>query len=410
MRCHLFISAALAFLLLGQPAALAQPLIAELQANSSELTNVSVTQETSRDEEQHSNVFDWQKQLQQIQTATSQLLEPVVANESISSIKSDFQSKISDLAMTANLTKLQEDVVSNISISLDNAQEWSKNLVADTKDAINFQEWAVELSSNLNENLQNLQEWGTGLVANLQDNASILSEELDLVQQDAETDGNPEELAAIKKAEQIAAILSKELDQIKQDAETETTPQELAEIKKAEQIAATLLEQLNRVQENVDNEANPQELAEIQQAEQMTSLLSEELNEMQQTAETTVILSEELEELKELQEPVAVSDDVSDTVAVEEVNEVPQTAEAPAKLSEELEELSELQEPVAVSDDVPDAVAVEETETQAVAEIETEKSEIYIISEEAENLEDLAESEKIPSEEISAAVSEIAEL
>ncbi len=362
MSYNLLISAVLAILLLGQPAALAQPLTTELQSNSSELTSISLTQETSEDEEQNPDVFDWQKQLQQIQTATSQLLEPVVTTEYISDIKSGFQSKISDLAIAVNLNKLQEDVVSNISTSLDTAQKWSKNLVADNKDAIRFQTWATGLSSNLNDNLENLQEWGKGLVANLKDNVSILSEELDRVQQDAETEGSLQELAAIQKAEQIAAILSEELDRIQQDAETEGSPQELAAIKKAEQMAATLLEQLNQVQKNVDTETTSQELAEIQQAEQLTSVLSEELNEMQQAAETTATLSEELEELKELQEAVEV---------IEEV---------------------------------PDAVAVLETDPQAVGETETATSEIYI-SEEAENVEDLAELETIPPEEI-ATVSE----
>ncbi len=329
MRYHLLISAALAILLLGQPAALAQPLTTELQSNSSELTSISVTQETSKDEEQNPDVFDWQKQLQQIQTATSQLLEPVVTTEYISDIKSGFQSKISDLAIAVNLNKLQEDVVSNISTSLDTAQEWSKNLVADTKDAIRFQTWATELSSNLNDNLENLQEWGKGLVANLKDNVSILSEELDRVQQNLETEGSPQELTAIKQAEQMAA---------------------------------TLLEQLNQVQQDAETEGSPQELAEIQQAEQLTSILSEELNEMQQAAETK------------------------------------------ATLSEELEELNELQEAVEVNEEVPDAVAVSESDLQATAETETTTSEIYN-NEEAENVEDLAELETIPPEEI-ATVSE----
>ena len=357
MSYNLLISAVLAILLLGQPAALAQPLTTELQSNSSELTNISVTQETSKDEEQNPDAFDWQKQLQQIQTATSQLLEPVVTTEYISDIKSGFQSKISDLAIAVNLNKLQEDVVSNISTSLDTAQEWSKNLVADTKDAIRFQTWATGLSSNLNDNLENLQEWGKGLVANLKDNVSILSEELDRVQQDAETEGNPQELTAIKQAEQMAATLLEQLNQVQKNVDTETTPQELAAIKQAEQMAATLLEQLNQVQQDAETEGSPQELAEIKQAEQLTSILSEELNEMQQAAETK------------------------------------------ATLSEELEELNELQEAVEVNEEVPDAVAVSETDPQAVGETETATSEIYN-NEEAENVEDLAELEMIPPEEI----------
>ncbi len=280
MRPHLLISAVVATLLLSQPAALAQALTTEVQSNLSELATISVPQDTRRYEEQNSNAFEWKEQLQQLQITTSQLLEQVVPTESVSNLKTDFPSKLGDLATVVNLTKLQQDVVSNINNSLGTAQEWSKNLTAGTKDKlgdfqewstnlatypkdklISLQEWATGLSSNLSANLQNLQEWGTGLVANLRTDMSTLSEELNQIQQDVETGANPQELTAIQKAEQMAATLSEELNQIQQDVETGATPQELATIQKAEQMAAILSETLNQIQQNVETEATPQELA-----------------------------------------------------------------------------------------------------------------------------------------------------
>ena len=372
MRYHLLISTMVAILLLGQPVALAQP-TAEFQPNSGKFI-ISIPQDTLKDEEQQSNAFDWQEQIQQLQIATSKILEPVVATESINSLTSNFQSKLSDWAMAVNLNKLQESVVSNISTSLNTAQEWSKNLATDEEgNPIDFQEWATGLSSNLSGNLQNIQEWGTGLVANLGDNLFSLSEELDQIQQDLDTGDSPQELTEIQQAEQIATTLSKELNQIQRDLETGANPQELAAIQQAEQMAATLSAELNQIQQNLDTEANPQEIAEIQQAEQITSILSEELNEMQQAAETTAILSEELNELQEVvetveSESVAVTQEVADTVAVAETE--PQTVES---------------ESVAVTQEVADTVAVTETESQTVMETET--------------LDDLAEFKAIRSEE-----------
>ncbi len=381
MRSHLLIPAVVGILLLGQPVALAQPLTTGSQPNSSELTNISVPQDIPRDEEEHPNLFEWQGQIQQLQIATSQLLDQVAPTESVSTLKSDFQSKLADLAMAVKLPKLDEGVVSNISTSLGTAQGWSTNLFADTKDKLgnfqqwsanlatdtkgklnSFQEWATGLSSNLSVNLQNLQEWGTGLVTNLKANVFTLSEELNQIQQDVET-ATPQELTAIQKAEQMAATLSEELNRIQQDVETGATPQELAEIQKAEQMAATLSEKLNQIQQDVETEATPQELAEIQKAEQMTSILSEELNEMEKAAETTATLSEEL---------------------------------------------NELQEVVEATEEVADGVAVPETDPQAVVETKTAKAEISI-GEETENLDDLAELKAIPSEEFTAP-GEIAEL
>ena len=63
MRSHLLIPAVVAILLLGQPVALAQPLTTGSQPNSSELTNISVPQDISRDEEEHPNLFEWQGQI-----------------------------------------------------------------------------------------------------------------------------------------------------------------------------------------------------------------------------------------------------------------------------------------------------------------------------------------------------------
>ena len=146
MRYQMLISAVIAILLLGQPVAVAQPLTTGLQQSSSELSNISIPQNTDRDDEQHSNAFEWSEQIQQLQIATSQIIDSVGTSESINTLKNDFQSKLSDLATAVNLTNLQEGLVSNISASLGTAQEWSNNLAADTKDKLgDFQPWNTNL-------------------------------------------------------------------------------------------------------------------------------------------------------------------------------------------------------------------------------------------------------------------------
>ena len=90
MRSRLLISVMVATMLLSQPLALAQPLTPGLQPKI-----LLVAQDANQNEEQNSNVAEWQKKIQQLQIASSQLVGEVVPSESIKNFKiSDIQSKL----------------------------------------------------------------------------------------------------------------------------------------------------------------------------------------------------------------------------------------------------------------------------------------------------------------------------
>ncbi len=378
-------------LLLSQPLALAAP----LTPKSTPIAPIAVIQDTDTNQKQESNAFEWQEQIKQLQTATSQLVEQVVPTESINNlkIKNIFPSELPNLAVGIDLNQLQEDTVAKINASLENAQEWGQSLTIDTQDKLqelstnltnnpqeklaSFQEWATGLSSNLKANLQSLQEWGTGLVANLKTDVFTLSEEIDQIEQNLATEGTAQEKIEIQKIEEIAASLSQELKQKQQSLDQGATLQEITKIQKAEEIAGSLSKELNQIEENLEKDGNSEEIAEIKKVESVTATLSEKLNEMENNAETTATLSEELEDIEEV---VETTEEVTDTVAVSETN----------SKTEEREEVVE------ATEEIVETVTVSENNTQNFVEADTTEVEVSI-NEESDNL---AELETVESEEI----------
>ena len=420
MRYRLLVSAIVSALLLSQPVTLAAAIPKELHSSSIELTNLLASSNMGTEIEQDSSIFEWQKQFQKIQQATFQVLEPVLANESVDDVKSNFQSKLADLATTVNLSKIQSGLASNVVEGIDNAQEWSRDLAADTqekvegfqlpdlgkligdvdKPALGFQEWAGDLSSSLTGNLRDLQDWGTDIVANLGDNLFFLSAELEEIQQDAEgnSSSTPQELTEIQKVERMTANLSAELNQIQHDLDEGSTEQELAKIQKAEQIVAALSAELSQIQQDVESEAKSevteQELAEIQKAEQITDLVSGELNQMEKAAETTAALSEELNELQEVVE--AYDEEVEPTneevASVETEPEIIQVAEELATVeTEPKKEVAQTVESEATT--IIEEVASVETEP----EITQVAEELAVVETEPEN-ENAIATETVPTE------------